>query len=125
MEQIQWESVLSGNLPDLDDVPQRGYVDRSSKKNCESGILIFQGLTQWTSDQETLQIEQDVASNRRGVRPYFPDVMEAVPSHQDFQPTHGEAFLRNYFTKYSSKFSDSMVEGNLVGNQRPHEVLSI
>ena len=36
--------------------------------------------------------------------------MEAVLSHQDLQPAHGEVFLRNYFTKYGSKFSDSMVE---------------
>ena len=89
----------------------RGCVKGSPlDRNGDSGCPILLQNSGWDPETAALRINANDESNGVGVRPFFPVTMEAVPSHQDLQPTHGEAFLRNDFTKYRSKFSDSMDE---------------
>ena len=110
MQEIPRDSIISAN-PETNDQPMRGYVKGSQlDRNGDSGCPMLLQNSGWDPETAALRINPNDESNRLGVRPFFPVIMEAVPSHQDLQPTRGEAFLRNYFTKYRSNFSDSMVE---------------
>ena len=93
-------SIISANFPETDDQPVRGYVDGSHfDRNGDSVCPMFNGNSGWDHRTGALRINQNVEWNRLGVRPFFPLIMEAVPSHKDLQPSHGEAFSEEPFHK--------------------------
>lgn len=73
-------------------------------------------------DDGVLRLQHKEEDKRRGLRPYFVSIMEALRCHQDFQFANDNEALAAYVAKYVSKFSDSnsdewlndAAEGNVI-----------
>eukprot|EP00438_Fugacium_kawagutii_P000653 Skav222305 [mRNA] locus=scaffold1249:3867:8406:+ [translate_table: standard] len=57
-----------------------------------------------------LQLQHTEEDKRRGLRPYFLSIMDALRCHQDFQFADDDQALALYVAKYVAKFSDSNSE---------------
>lgn len=76
----------------------------------------------WLEDG-SLRLHHDAASHSQGRRACFPDVMEALPLHQDVQVADDrEGCMRAYLAKYSAKISDGLITDLLSDDGPVHHV---
>ena len=90
---------------------------------------IYSGPNNFDPTAEEYHFHHSEADHQRGVRGYFPDVMEVTKCHQDVQvESHGQQNYAAYTAKYAPKFSDSfhqeLLNDDADGNSIAASVLS-
>jgi hypothetical protein len=92
------------------DGPLKRYVEQSQKSSfgdADSKWPVRSAPSAYDADSEILRLQHQQRDKEDGLRAYCADVMDALPCHQDWQVSNGEALLLQYVSKYVSKFSDS------------------
>ena len=109
IEAIDFPNLLSATVPIT--TPMRGYVLGSQcDHHHRSPWEVHDGPSAWV--EGAMKLHHTAEDKALGIRAYFPDIMEAMPCHQDVQfiRIEREEFFRNYLCMYSSKFSDSLAD---------------
>lgn len=99
------QAGMDGDEPGdvLPGVVEGSQLDRQGR----SGWPVQPEENQWDDDHGVLRLKHTEEDKRRGLRPYFVSIMEALRCHQDFQFANDDQALAAYVAKYVRKFSDS------------------
>ena len=108
IEDLPIATEVSATAP-VDDADMEGYVLGSQcDKSKDTPWAVHNGDSMWDCQTRSWKLHHTRQDNRRGVRAYIVDLMDALKCHQDFQASNGAGPLRAYVCKYASKFSDAM-----------------
>ena len=108
IEDLPIATEVSATVP-VDDADMEGYVLGSQcDKSKDTPWAVHNGDSMWDCQTRSWKLHHTRQDNRRGVRAYIVDLMDALKCHQDFQASNGAGPLRAYVCKYASKFSDAM-----------------
>ena len=103
------EKYLFATMPTNFSEHLKGYIAGSqTDKYGDSGMWpIYDGEVGYNTTCDTLLLKHTAEDHENGFRAYCVDLMDALPCHQDWQVSDGEALLLQYVSKYVAKFSDS------------------
>ena len=77
-------------------------------RNNQSGHKVREEATCFDQESKTWRLRHTAEDQERGLRGYIVDIMDVLKCHQSFDLSDDKAgLLRQYVTKYLSKFSDS------------------
>jgi ASC-1-like (ASCH) protein len=113
-EMFRLDKVASATLEHED--PLCSYVHDSQKdRNGKTPWEVHTDDSVWDDNQQRTYLYHTQTDHNNGVRAFFPDEMEVIPTHSDVQETNDDGALQAYLVKYPVKTSGSSSEEWLAG----------